>query len=303
MGPYSDYTLMERNRLLQEHVHTLEGMLRASCSEVGRGGEWAGAARDFSEACEQAGDLLERNRLLQGRVHTLEGLLRAYRIIQAYRSEVVSGEEQSAIERKRYEAYEHACTQVGISPEETSDREARDGRQQSYTERYKGYTFTCATVTDPLSPDACCADDTVFLSAAHEAFTVSPTKRGNRRRYHRFPLYACIYGGDITLSLDKTRDPFNHPRYGCQVGWVFVKKGIGEDARAVAEDRVQAWHAFWRGDVWSFHVEDAEGQRVEGDDGLYGDLSWVAQEARAVIDELTARTAGQGEGTAADRSR
>src|SRR5215471_11511106 len=109
MGPYSDYTLMERNRLLQEHVHTLEGMLRASCSEVGRGGEWAGAARDFSEACEQAGDLLERNRLLQGRVHTLEGLLRAYRIIQAYRREVVSGEDRSELARKRYEAYEEAC--------------------------------------------------------------------------------------------------------------------------------------------------------------------------------------------------
>jgi len=270
MGPYSDYTLMEHRRLLYQRVHALEEMVRA----YGMGVEWrVGLSEgdwDYDATCEDPYDAMDRNRLLEGRVHALEVMIRA------------SSSADSA----------PACERVGRHTEETSDSEERACRKDTYTERYKGYTFTCETVTDPLSPDAFGADDTVFLSAAHEAFTVSPARREDRRRYHLFPLYACIYDGDITLSLDNTLDPFNDPRYGCQVGWVFVKKGIGEDARAVAEDRVQEWHAFWRGDVWSFHVEDAEGQRVEGDDGLYGDVSWVAQEARAVIDALVGRTAG-----------
>src|SRR5262249_35630152 len=206
--------------------------------------------------------------------------------------EVVRGVDRSEVNQELCEAYEHACTLLGIRTEEAGDSEEGACRQETYTEHYKGYTLTCETVTEPLSPDAFFADDTVFLSAAHEAFTVSPAKTGDRRRYHRFPLYACIYGGDITLSLDNTQDPFNHPRYGCQVGWVFVKKGTGEDAHAVAEDHVDAWNAFEEGNVWSFHVENAAGHRVEREDGLYGDLCWVAQEARAVIDALVGRTAG-----------
>jgi hypothetical protein len=127
---------------------------------------------DFYETCENPYDVMDRNRLLEDRVDALEA-------IRAYCHEVARGVDRSEITKDLYAAYEHACTLLGIHTEEASEREAREGRQEAYTERYKGYTLTCEPVTDPLPPDAFFADDEVFLSAAHLALMMSPDKTGD----------------------------------------------------------------------------------------------------------------------------
>ena len=60
MGPYSDYTLLERHRLLHQRVHTLEGMVRAYGMEVER----------TVEPSEVDWDFYQR---LRGRSHPLQG--------------------------------------------------------------------------------------------------------------------------------------------------------------------------------------------------------------------------------------
>ena len=135
MGPYSDYTLMERHRLLHQHVHALEEMVRAYGMEVERSVEPSEGDWDFYATCEDPYNLMDRNRLLEDRVDALEA-------IRAYCHEVARGVDRSEITKDLYAAYEHACTLLGIHTEEASKREEREGRQETYTERYKGYTVS-----------------------------------------------------------------------------------------------------------------------------------------------------------------
>ena len=155
MGPYSDYTLLERHRLLHQRVHTLEGMVRAYGMEVERTVEPSEVDWDFYETCEDPYELMDRNRLLEDRVDALEA-------IRAYCHEVARGVDRSEITKDRYAAYEHACTLLGIHTAEASEREAPEGGQEPYTERYKGYTLTALIGFQGLRLQHCPRSTTPF---------------------------------------------------------------------------------------------------------------------------------------------
>ena len=83
------------------------------------------------------------------------------------------------------------------------------------------------------------------------------SKEQKYKQYWVFNLYAYIHGM-VSLSMGKSEYPFNCPWDVSHKGFVLVKRKPGrkfEDARKIAQDKVQIWNDYLSGNAYGYDTK------------------------------------------------
>lgn len=172
--------------------------------------------------------------------------------------------EDKAMKNDAYETLEHEGLKVKIYPDDS-----------------------------PQSPDDW-GDNNAFLVHYHREFDVRRDKivteneiaswyRGEENErlreveqiYHIFPVAAYIHSG-VVLSIGSGRGFPDYQWYQwdvSHVGAYLCAKSEWperEKAAAFAEGAIKIWNQYLSGDVWSYVIEDAEGEHLDSCGGFYG---------------------------------
>jgi hypothetical protein len=156
-----------------------------------------------------------------------------------------------------------------------------------HTENYKGLTIKVWADEYTESPDQWGNTD-AFIVYDHRSFSVERDgfdpeaihehlQSGGKLfdGHHVFPLYAYIHSG-VSLSLGRSSYPFTCPWDTSLRGFVLVKRQKGwswnrTKAEKVAQSIVSEWNDYLSGNVYTYTVEDSQGNNLDACAGFYGD--------------------------------
>jgi len=124
--------------------------------------------------------------------------------------------------------------------------------------------------------------------------------KANLKKYHVFLLEAYIHGGVALALQDEGRFPDRQWDVSNGIGAVLVAKSEAKtkpQARKIAMFLIKEWNRYLSGDVYSFCLEDSEGNALDSLSGIYGDeyakeeaMEAAKYQAKKALKAKTART-------------
>ena len=155
-------------------------------------------------------------------------------------------------------------------------------------EEHKGFNISVFQDADAESPNEW-GDNSAFIVAfsssqfwqVREGLKTPEDVEDWHATHYVYNLYAYIHSG-ITLSLSE----FSCVWDSGQIGYVIVTKDENDIPfpEKCAEGLVESWNQYLSGQVYSYKVEDNEGNLQDSLHGIYANEETVLAEARAAAD-------------------